>query len=145
MVESEGNWTFKSSDGRTYAYVTSPGQYSFSDPYVLGVRCEWSPSGGDEIDVYWSFSSSIAFEPITVEYAFPAVKVGATEEWWESTTNSAAFAPNGVRFARLLIENHDSGKLVISYSDKYGDGDVARFDVTGADVSVQKVLDACGK
>ena len=137
-----GNWFFESNDERTIAWVTSPGQYDFQDPHYLNVRCKWSPSDGDEIDVYWSLSSGIVYEP-TVKYSFPAVKVGAVEEWLQSLSRESIFAINPVEFAQLLIDNH-TNRLSISYTNSFGGGASTRFDVTGANVAVQRVLEACG-
>ena len=144
IIESEGNWTYDSNNERTIARVTSPGKYDFYDPHVLGVRCKWSPSEGDTLDVYWSFSDAWARGSITVEYSFPAAKIGAVEEWIESISRESTFSPNAVEFARFLIDNHDNGRLFIKSNPEHGHSASTTFDVTGANVAVQKVLEACG-
>ena len=139
-----GNWIFESNPEKTFARVTSAGQYDFSDPHILYVRCQWSPSEGNEIDAYWRFSRSHVSGYVTVEYSFPAVKVGAVEEWSDSTSNRSTFASNAVEFARFLVDNHDNGKLFMSANPEYGSSSYTSFDVSGANVAVQKVLEACG-
>lgn len=148
---NEGNWIYDSldDDRGAFVYVIGTSQNDNDILHAFYVRCEWT-SYANNINVFWYFPNSLAFGPrITVKYGIPGAKEGGALQIWEEGTDNTLVGiwndnAGAIGVARYIIDNHDNGKLSISYIDSHNNGDSAKFDVTGADVAVQWVLDNCG-
>ena len=147
--EAGGYWLFKPLDDDRGAAVFLIGA-SENDIHTLNIRCEWT-SEGDKLEVFWHFPNSSVFGRVTVKYGLGNYVLDhqrIIEEWQKGSANNsvvakAVFAPFAVQFARYLIANHKK-ILSISYIDSNNNSDTARFEIIGADVAVQWVLDNCG-
>ena len=141
---NKGKWIYDSleDEGGAVVYIIGASQ---NDVHALYIRCDWT-SEDDKVEVFWHFRNSLAFGPsINVTYGFQGVFAERIKEKWLESypENKAVFAPFPIQFARYIKDNHDD-ILSITYVDGYYNTATARFDVTGADVAVQWVLDNCG-
>ena len=143
------DWEFlaDSGDGITRAITFVPGEYSWSDPNFLAVRCD---SAFSELDVFVSFPSEYiatgSFGTLTVTYSIRPAGIRDTSTAWSvSTSDDAVFSPDPVSLARVIAENGgSSSSMTVNVTDALDDGIGGTFSLSGAETAVRHVLNACG-
>ena len=143
------DWTYlaDTGDGITLAVAIEPGEYSWSDPNSLVVRCD---SAFSELDVYAIFPSEYiatgSFGTLTVTYSIrPAGLRESSTAWSVGTDNDAVFSPQPVALARLMAANGGrSSSMTVTVNDALDDTAGETFSLNGAESAIGHVLRACG-
>jgi hypothetical protein len=143
------DWSFlaDSGDGITLAITLEPGEYSWSDPNSLVVRCD---SAFSKLDVYAVFPSEYiatgSYGVLTVTYSIRPAGIRASSNAWNTNTDDdAVFSPDPVSLARLIVGNGGrSSSMTVDVNDAFDDSISDTFSLNGAETAVRHVLTSCG-